>query len=78
MDRALLRKFATGKISAVQFNLSPERGFEPRWRPRINGKGVRNADDPDEGFMTRNEAKSAAARFKEHCRIYLHNLELSD
>ena len=64
----LAKRFAAGRIGAVQRNRGPETCFQPCWHPRVAGRNVRNADTPGDGYNTRDEAIEAAKRYRASCR----------
>ncbi|MGA0595656.1 hypothetical protein [Enterovirga sp. CN4-39] len=43
----------------------------PRYLPKLAGECVRNSDDPQDGFATKEEAMAAARRYRESCRLAL-------
>jgi hypothetical protein len=46
------------------------RECEDRWLPKLRGKLVRNLDDPPHGFAAKQEAVSAAAKFRDGCAAW--------
>lgn len=66
----LARSFARGRAGARSVYLSS--AFDRVcWLPRLAGRNVRNADDPDDGYSTEAEAVAAAKRYRENCRRWL-------
>lgn len=67
---SLAREFACARPAAAEFLASLDQ-VKPRYTPRLAGRNVRNADDPADGYVTREEARAAAVRYREDCRKWL-------
>ena len=66
-QRALSRRFADARASAGQITLGPDQRFRRVYMPRLAGEFVRNPDDPEHGFETRDLALRAARAFRHRC-----------
>ena len=68
---ARAKVLAKGHVTAEEFCHGPETGFEPFWLPRLCGGNVRNSDDPEEGFETRDAAVAAGKKYRDGCREFV-------
>jgi hypothetical protein len=68
----LCERFARAKPKASLCYVGPDfANAVPRYFPVLVGRGVRNLDDPPGGYISPVDARAAAARFRERCRVYL-------
>ena len=63
--------FADSRASAAMLCAGPDTHFRGRWFPKLARQFVQNADDPAEGFVTREEATEAARKFRQSCLEFL-------
>lgn len=67
--------FAAARASAGVLCQGPEMKFKSGWFPRLAGEFVRNADDPQHGYETRDGALAAARRWRASCKAVIRSAE---
>jgi hypothetical protein len=68
--------FAAARPAARSFR--PQIDAEIRFLPALAGGLVRNEDDPEDGFATAAEARSAARLYRDSCREALASAQRDD